>query len=234
MVNPMRFFAICTAAMMLVACGDSNNDIADELAPQSYGEEESNVELWLETMEIGSRELYSARSDVVEALDLGAGERIADIGAGTGLYSVMFAQQVGASGAVFAVDIEPRFLKLIIQRAADLDLTNVTAVLGRDVSITLPEREVDVVFISDTYNYFADPEAIMRSVFSALKPGGRLYVLDFDLSEGVPRNTENQHIRVGKEAVKAEIETTGFLFDEEVAVPGLTETYMLRFVKPAQ
>lgn len=220
--------------LALGACARENpeDEIAEALPPQSYGEEGANVELWLDTMEIGSRELYSARTNVVDALDLKSGERIADIGAGTGLYTILFANEVGDAGAVFAVDIEPRFLKLINQRAADLDFSNVISVLGRDVSITLPENDVDVVFISDTYNYFEDPQALMTSVFSSLKPGGRLIILDFDLKDGAPRNADNQHIRVGKIALTQEVESVGFVLEEDVAVDGLTETYMLRFRKP--
>ena len=228
----VRFSALAFAAAALVACGERQaGDISEELPAPSYGEEETNVELWLETMEIGSRELYAARNEVVDAVDLKPGERIADIGAGTGLHTLLFAERVGVEGAVFAVDIEPRFLKLINQRAADNDYTNVTAVLSRDDSITLPEHEVDVVFISDTYNYFEDPEAIIESVHLALKPGGRLIVLDFDISDGKERTSDNQHVRVGKEAVAAEIESVGFELEEQVSVPGLSETYMLRFRK---
>lgn len=232
----LRTLAYSFLFCLLAACGQkAEDDIAEALPPQSYGEETtSNVELWLETMELGSRELYSARNDVVSALQLKSGERIADIGAGTGLYTVLFAQSVGEAGAVFAVDIEPRFLKLINQRTADLDFTNVTSVLGLDNSITLPDASTDVVFISDTYNYFEDPQALMRSVFKALKPGGRLFIVDFDLVDGEPRNENNQHVRVGKRALIMEVESIGFALDEEVSVPNLTASYMLRFRKPAE
>ncbi len=221
------------AALLLSACGGGReDDIAEALPPPSYGDDESNVELWLETLEIGTRELYSARDDVAAAVSLQPGLRVADIGAGTGLYTMIFAEQVGPAGAVFAVDIEPRFLKLINQRAADLDHSNVTAVLGRSDSVTLPAGDVDVAFISDTYNYFEDPEALMATVFEALRPGGRLFIIDFDVSDDAPRNRRNQHVRVGKEALKAEVEAVGFVFDAEIAVPSLDETYMLRFRKP--
>ncbi len=231
-LRALAFFAlICVAA---VGCGQrAEDDIAEALPPQSYGEEtDSNVELWLETMELGSRELYSARNDVVSALQLEQGDRIADIGAGTGLYTVLFAESVGQSGTVFAVDIEPRFLKLINQRTADLDFTNVTSVLGRDNSITLPGEAVDVVFISDTYNYFEDPQALMTSVFQSLTLGGELFIIDFDIVEGEPRNENNEHVRVGKTALIEEVESIGFMLEEEVGVPNLTASYMLRFRKP--
>ena len=224
-------FVIFCAALTLVGCGNraANEKTPEEIPQPEYGQEESNVELWLETMELGSREIYAARNEVVKAVGLKPGDRVADIGAGTGLHTLLFAEKVGADGAVFAVDIEPKFLKLINQRSADNDYSNVTAVLGRDNSITLPENEVDVVFISDTYNYFEDPEAIIKSVYTALRPNGYLIVLDFDIVEGVERTPDNQHIRIGKEAVASEIERVGFVLDQEVDVPGLEATYMLRF-----
>ena len=227
-----RLVAFAAMALVVSCSGASNNDAADELTPPPYGvDETANTELWLETMEVGSRELFSARDAVVAAVGLKDGERIADVGSGTGLYALLFANEVGAAGAVFAVDIEPRFLKLVNQRAADLDLTNVTAVLSRDVSITLPENEVDVVFISDTYNYFAEPQKIMETVHAALKPGGRLYILDFDIAADKPRTQENDHVRVGKDALASEIESVGFVFEEDLEVEGLSQTYMLRFRK---
>ena len=217
-------------ALFLAACGAG--DDADLPAPSYGAEVEANTELYLENMEVGSRELYSARFAVVEALGLKPGERIGDVGAGTGLYTLLFAPEVGGEGAVFAIDIEPRFLKLVNQRAADLDLNNVTAVLGRDNSITLPEDDLDVVFISDTYNYFTEPQKIMQTIHAALKPGGRLFVLDFDIVAGEARSDENDHVRVGKDALSSEIESVGFVFEEDLQVDGLSRTYMLRFRKP--
>ena len=219
-------------ALAVAACGQKKDDIADPLPPPAYGtEEQANVDLWLERMEVGGRELYSARFDVVDAVGLSDGARIADIGAGTGLYSLLFADKVGSDGVVFAVDIEPRFLTLINRRAADLDNENIVSVLGRDASITLPPGSVDIVFISDTYNYFEDPQKLMKSVHEALAPGGKLFVLDFDIKTDTPRNENNEHVRVGKEALASEIEASGFRLVEDVAVEGLSETYMLRFEK---
>ncbi|MEL7487575.1 MAG: SAM-dependent methyltransferase, partial [Pseudomonadota bacterium] len=81
-------------ALFVSACGGASDD-ADELPPPAYGiDETANTDLWLETMEVGSRELFSARDAVVAAVALKKGERIADVGAGTGLYSLMFAESV--------------------------------------------------------------------------------------------------------------------------------------------
>ena len=145
----------------------------------------------------------------------------------------MFAEKIGDGGQVFAEDIEALFLDLITRRAADADIANITAVLGRQDDITLPENSVDVVFIADTYHYFGDREAIMRSVLRSLKPGGSLVLVEFDIVAGVPRPDYKSHVRFGMEAVIAELEFIGFEFAEQRDVEGLTENYFIRLIKPA-
>ncbi len=230
-----RAAALCAFALFAASCSGParHSDIAEPLPPPSYGEEVANPEVFVDTMEVGSRELYASRDAVLAALKLKPGERVADIGAGTGLYSLMFASSVGPQGIVYAVDIEPRFLKLIGQRAADLDAANVVAVLGRDKDITLPPGSVDLVFIADTYFYFADRAAIMATVNDALAPGGRLVILDYTLDESHKDDASRAHVRFGKAGMITEIESFGFTLAEEPAVAGLSDIYMLVFKKPA-
>jgi ubiquinone/menaquinone biosynthesis C-methylase UbiE len=221
-------------AVLLAACGRKTvSDIAEPAPVPSYGEEAENQEVFLDSMEVGSRELYAAREAVVAASKIGRGSRIADIGAGTGLYTLLFAQAIGQDGLVYAVDIEPRFLKLINQRAADLDVGNVVSVLGRDRDITVPHHSVDVVFIADTYHYFTDRQAIMATVKDALVPGGRLIVLDYHLSKENADSSKLDHVRFGKAGVISEIESFGFRLVEEPTVEGLSDFYMVVFEKTA-
>lgn len=239
----MRFLAQplpCLAALILCAmvsaCGDrdaqSSLDDAPPPAAEPYPYEPVNLDLWLDRLEVGSRELYSARTAVADALKLPGGARIADVGAGTGLYTLIFAEKTGPSGVVYAVDIAPRFLTLINQRADDLGYDNVVSVLGRPDSVTLPANSVDAVFIADTYHYFDDPAAIMKTVFDALKPGGALYIVDYNLAKGETPPADKRHVRTGKDGVAAEIESFGFGPADEIEVTGLTQNYMLRFVRP--
>ncbi|MHA7872221.1 MAG: class I SAM-dependent methyltransferase, partial [Hyphococcus sp.] len=163
--------AICmAAALALAACSQQpaapreTGPAAASSSPAPIAEDDINLDVWLERLEVGSRELYSAREAVVEAVGVGDGAVVADIGAGTGLYSLLFAEQVGRTGHVFSVDIEPLFLDLINRRAEDMGFGNVTAVLGRQTDISLPANSVDAVFIADTYHYFDDREDIMRTI----------------------------------------------------------------------
>lgn len=228
--------ALAVAGIASVAgCGFSDQAGAPEdIAPvgEPYPDEQVSLDLWLERLEVGSRELYSARAGVVDALHLSPGARVADIGAGTGVFSLLFAEQAGSDGVVYAIDIEPRFLMLINQRSEDLGLTNIVSILGRDNSITLPAGSVDVVFICDTYHYFDDPAAIMKTVFDALRPGGSLFIVDYDIAPGAAAPPDKRHIRAGKDGVAAEIESFGFGKAETIDAEGLAENYMLRFPRP--
>jgi len=220
-------------AVAIAACGrrEPATVVSDPLEPPPYGVEEENAEVFLDSMEVGSRELYAAREAVLAAAKIPAGARVADIGAGTGLYSLLFANAAGQQGVVYAVDIEPRFLKLINQRAADLDLKNVVSVLGRDIDITLPEKSVDVAFIADTYHYFSDRAAIMATVRDALVDNGRLIVVDYNLTAGNANDGAHAHVRFGKAGLVNEIEAFGFKLVEEPAVEGLRDFYMVIFEK---
>ncbi len=218
--------------VLLAACGGGKVDDVEPLEPQPYGEsEETNIQLWLETMELSSRELFAARENVVAALRLQPGQRVADIGAGTGLYTLMFAPIVGDEGVVYAVDIEPRFLRLINQRVDDLDMTNVVSVLSHPKDITLPSGSVDAVYIADTYHYLDDPEAVMATVRDALVDGGRLFMVEFNRGAPGVDSQNKDHVRFGKAELVAELETMGFALVEEPKVDGLKDYYMAVFEK---
>ena len=231
-------FIFLLLAFSVAACSGERGDKAapDEVVLIEDGsappEQDVNLDVWLERLEVGSRELYSAREAVVEAAGLEPGDRIADIGAGTGLYTLLFADAVGPKGRVYAEDIEPMFLNLINQRVEDTGFANVTAVLGREDDITLPEESVDVVFIADTYHYFENRESIMRSIYNALKPGGSLILVEFDIEPGEARPDYKSHVRFGKAGVISEVEYIGFKLADAPAVEGLEENYFVRFVKP--
>ncbi len=227
---------LTAAAFLLAACSEPANPEADTGNPPAIetptiDDGEVNLDVWLERLEVGSRELYSAREAVVAAAGLKEGDVVADIGAGTGLYTLLFAEAVGAKGHVYSVDIEPLFLDLINRRAEDMGLYNITAVLGRRNDISLPEQSVDVVFIADTYHYFENREDIMRTVRNALKPGGSLIIVDYEITSETVRPDDKSHVRFGKAGVISEMEYVGFETSDDVTVDGLSENYFVRFQK---
>lgn len=198
---------------------------------ETYKSPTLDVQEWAAGFSAESREAYTGRLAVVRALELRSGERIADVGAGTGIYVPLFARAVGPDGKVYAVDIAPGFLDWIEKSAAEAGLTNVVTVLGEDRTSNLPEASVDVVFSSDTYHHFEYPKTLTRDLSRALVPGGRMYVLDFERIEGVSSDFILDHVRADKETVIEEIEASGFRFVREVELPELEENYLLQFEK---
>ncbi len=200
----------------------------------SFLDPEINVEEWIARFEVESREVFAARDKVLSALSLAEGNDVADIGAGTGLYTALFAQAVGPEGTVYAVDIAAPFLEHINQRTTEAGLENVTCVLGTDRAVRLPADSVDLVFICDTYHHFEFPQATLRSIRHALRPGGRLVLIDFERIEGVSRDWVIGHVRDGKHGFRGEIEAAGFTFVEEVAIEEFVENYCLVFSLPEE
>lgn len=169
-----------------------------------------NVKEFIERFEGESREIFEKRNDVLKACELKPGQAVADIGAGTGLYTRLFAKAVGEKGKVYAVDIAQKFLDHIQQTAQKLELRNIKTVLGKDISPELPAQSVDVVFICDTYHHFEFPYKIMAEIHKAIKPGGKLIVIDFIRIPGQSREWVLNHVRAGQEQVEKEITTAGF------------------------
>lgn len=194
--------------------------------------EDLKPEVWVNRFEVESREIFAHRDDIIAAVKLAPGDRIADVGAGTGLFVAPFAKAVGVKGKVYAVDISPRLIDHINKRMADEGLTNVDVILSKEKSTELPDGSVDTVFVCDTYHHFEHYDAMMGSIFSSLRPGGQLVVIDFERIPGVSREWTLGHIRADKERFTSEIKRSGFRLVEEVEIPGLKENYFLRFERP--
>ncbi|MGH0031944.1 MAG: class I SAM-dependent methyltransferase [Myxococcota bacterium] len=193
---------------------------------------ELDVDGWVERFESESREVYRAREAIVAETGLAAGMRVADVGAGTGLFVPLFAAAVGETGRVFAVDISPRFLEHLRTRAREAGLDQVEVVEGTDASIGLSDASVDVVFVCDTYHHFTKPKDSLASIHRALRPGGSLVIVEFEREPGTSRQWVLDHVRAGKATFRAEIEAAGFVFRREPAVPGLAENYLQVYEKP--
>jgi len=131
---------------------------------------------WLERPE---REAEEHTSQLLDELHVRPGMVVADIGAGTGYYSRRLAKLVGASGRVLAVDIQPEMLTLLTNQASKLGLTNITPVLGSITNPNLGSASIDLALLVDVYHEFDFPFEMMRSISSALKPGGQVVLVEF-------------------------------------------------------
>ena len=187
-----------------------------------------DVARWERQFEDPSRDVIANRADIVAAIGLKSGDRVADVGAGTGAYLAALSSAVGPDGHVFAVDISPGFVMHMSQRAGRNGLDNVSAVLGRGDNPTLPAGALDAIISVNTFHHFEAPEAMIAHMARALKPGGTLMLVDFVIEEDTSAERAAMTGR-SKDSVVDLIEAGDFQLDEDVLIPTLTENYALRF-----
>jgi ubiquinone/menaquinone biosynthesis C-methylase UbiE len=139
---------------------------------------------WLERAE---REQEEHPEQLIEELQIRAGQVVADIGAGTGYFSRRLAGKVGPTGKVFAEDIQPEMLTLLSNKMAAVGITNVISILGTTTDSKLPPGSVDLVLMVDVYHEFDWPCEMMEAICRSLKPGGRVVFVEFRGEDpGVP------------------------------------------------
>ena len=185
---------------------------------------------WVDRFERTGREVYDPRHAIVDASCASPGMTVADIGAGTGLFTRLFARRVGPNGRVYAVDISRTFVENIVRTSREAGLTNVIGVVDNDHEVMLPPNSIDMAFVSDTYHHFEYPRSILASILAALRDGGKLIVIDFRRDPRVNSDWVMRHVRADREVVIAEIEDAGFELIEEK--PLLRSNYYLVFRKP--
>lgn len=190
-----------------------------------------NVQVWVKRFEVEGREVYDYRNQIVNAIGLKPGQRVADVGAGTGLFEPLLASKVGASGTVYAEDIAPKFIQHIKDNARARGLTQVKTVLGGERSINLPANSVDLVYVCDTYHHFVYYQDMLASIHKALRPDGQLIIVEFDKVPGKSSAFIMRHVRATKQEVTAEVEAAGFKMAEDIPIAGLKENFMRRFIK---
>lgn len=185
---------------------------------------------FLEKFEVESREIFAKRNEIVAASKVAPGSVIADVGAGTGLFTRLFAKATGPTGGVVAVDIAQPFLDHITRTCHAEKIGNVTTQLCNQESCLLAPNSVDIVFICDTYHHFEYPFKSVASISKALKPDGKLVLIDLHRIPGVSSDWAMKHVRADRETVEKEIASCGFV-KSEIPDVGLKENYFLIFKK---
>ncbi|MET0534714.1 MAG: class I SAM-dependent methyltransferase [Steroidobacter sp.] len=153
---------------------------------------------WLERAE---REDEERPNLTIAALEIKQGQIVADLGAGSGYYSFRIAPLVGKDGRVLAIDVEPRMLQLITQRARREQVANVSTVLATPSDPNLLAASIDLLFMVDVYHELEYPLEVMLKVREALKPGGRVALIEYRAEDPkvmikpVHKMTEKQVIR---------------------------------------
>jgi len=168
---------------------------------------------WLDRPE---REAEEAPSMAIAALGIAQGAVVADVGAGSGYYTVRLAQVVGPSGRVVATDLQPGMLDLIRAKVERQGLTNVTLVQGRRDDPNLPAASFDLIVLVDVYHELASPQIFVRKLREALKPGGRLVLIEFRLED--PRVPIREVHKMSVSQVRQELGADGFQIDRVIDV----------------
>ena len=156
------------------------------------------------------------------------GSAVADLGAGSGYFTVRLARAVGAAGKVYAVDIQQGMLDLLQRAAARERLTNIIPVLAAEDDPRLPAASVDLVLMVDVYHELAAPQTTLAHLKRALKPGGRLVLLEYRAEDpAVPIRPEH---KMTKAQVKLEIEHEGFR--QQRVYDDLPRQHLIVFTRP--
>lgn len=165
---------------------------------------------WLERPE---RDVEENTTLLIKNLQLKSGMQVADIGAGSGYHSRLISKQIG-NGKVFAVDVEPIMLSYLHQSIAQENLTNITPVLGTTTSVSLSSESIDLMLLVDVYHEFSDPFEMAQSMYRALKPKGKLVLVEFRAEDdAVPIKTIHKMSEV--QAVK-EMKAAGFRLERNI------------------
>jgi precorrin-6B methylase 2 len=159
-----------------------------------------------------SREKSEKVPEILAALQASPGKVIADIGAGEGFYSLRIARAVGPTGRVIAVDISDAYLEKLRARLRQDQIANVDVVVGAANDPRLPAGAVDSVLIYNTYHEMTEHEAILKAVFAALKPGGRLVMAEpiHDNIRSATRADQVKEHEIGDNYVQEELKRGGF------------------------
>ena len=192
-----------------------------------YYLQDPDYQRWVNVFESPGREVYDKRKAVVSALNIQPGMDIADIGAGTGLYTRAFSHEVGPNGTVYAVDIAKNFIDGIMRQANAAGVQNVVGVVNSAKDTRLEPASIDLAFVCDTYHHFEYPRSMLQSIHQALRPGGSLVIIDFRKIRGFSSNWVMSHTRADRETVIREVESEGFELTQDLGL--LRTNFYLRF-----
>jgi len=168
---------------------------------------------WLERPERDSEE---ATSRAVDALDLKPGMVVADVGAGSGYYTVRMAREVGPTGKVFATDIQAGMIDIIKRRLSVERVENVVPVLGAPDDPRLPAAAIDLALMVDVYHELAAPQVFARRLRESLKPDGRLVLIEYRKED--PRVPIQEVHKMSVDQVRKELDADGYVIDKVIDV----------------
>ncbi|MDG3006824.1 class I SAM-dependent methyltransferase [Paludisphaera mucosa] len=167
---------------------------------------------------------------MLDALEIAPGMTVADVGAGAGYHSLRLAKRVGEAGVVLATDVQRQMLTMLRDNAKAAGVRNIRPLLCTQRDTKLPAGEVDLILMVDVYHECSSPEALLDGMLAALKPGGRLVLVEFRGEDPeVPIKPEH---KMTLEQVRREVEPRGFTF--KTSHEFLPWQHVIVFEKPAE
>jgi len=225
MANPIRFVLLGLAFVATIFAAAQTTRGVHPVSGRVFAQVMSYRGAdWLDREE---RDIEEAPDAAIAALDLEPGLVVADVGAGSGYMSVRMARRVGATGRVYATDIQPEMIALLEERLADEKVANVTPVLGLLDDPKLPDGALDLELLVDVYHEFSEPQKMLRGLRKALKPGGRLVLLEYRKEDPSIPILEDHKMTVAQATL--EVEAEGFTLSKVDA--RLPRQHILVFTK---
>jgi SAM-dependent methyltransferase len=214
-------------ALVLVHAAVASAQSAAQVPPASSGEQRKPSQPYagdLSIFESPGRDERLQINRVMEILGISPGKTVADIGAGSGWFTVRAAKQVGGVGLVYAVDINPEAIRYIDNRVQKEQLPNVKTILSPPDDPLLPENSVDAVLLLKTYHEIAQPVVLLRNLRAALRPGAKVGIID--------RNGNGENHGVARDIVIREAKEAGYrLLDQYDFVKADNMDYFLVFTR---
>jgi tRNA A58 N-methylase Trm61 len=173
---------------------------------------------WALTLENGRRLEGLEIEAVVAQIGLQPAHLVADVGAGTGIFSVPLARAVSPGGRVLSVEVDAGFLPIIADKARQAGVDNITPVLGQFGDPRLPRGDVDVAFLHDVLHHIEQRASYIQALASYLKPGGRIVVVDYDMTvAGVPHANQPEML-ISPDQVAGWMRAAGLEMTREVGM----------------
>ena len=211
-MSSTRFTALAIGAALTAAVaaqGPHQPPAGQTHQPDHMDHRFDDPERYATSFDDPARDAWQMPDKVIAALNLKPGQKVADVGAGTGYFSVRLAM-AAAKPQVFAVDLEPKMVEHLTKRAASERLPNMRGVLASTTRPNLPEP-VDIVLIVDTYHHIGGRVAYFSALKSRLVPGGRVAIVDF--RKGAPGGGPPDEFRVTPDQIGGEMAQAGFELD---------------------
>jgi predicted methyltransferase len=206
--TPAQLLALAVLFGAFVAGGAAQKATGDR-APDVHQDETPGAE-WIKRLERPSRIPGLKTGEVIAALQLKPGDVIADIGAGSGAFTISFAKAVAPSGTAFAVDIWPEQLEYISQKAQRENVRTLRTILAARDNPKLPPNTVDVAFFHDVFHNVNDREGYLRVLGAQLKTGGRIAIIEQEFDDPIARKWDRPEDRITPEQVNGWMEKVGF------------------------